>query len=182
MNTQCLHKTLWTSVSVSLCLVDTICYVMSVDTFYNEKVLEAWEVSPSPNITVQCSIDVKIEEPRVHSSGGLAVRLHQIVALLHLEWRTLAVNKRMHILSAVSRCGDHFNHCNGNFRRLFYVRSATKHIQCSWDKVDVYNVTIMLIKVMTKVFCKAGRRILQVLSLCFTHMAWAASGHGQWQM
>ena len=63
------------------------------------------------------------------------------------------------------------NHCNGNFRRLFYARSATKHIQCSWDKVDVYNV-IMLIKVMTKVFSKAGRR----MSLFFTHMAsaWVA--------
>ena len=28
---------------------------------------------PSPSITVQCSIDVKIEEPRVHSSGTLRV-------------------------------------------------------------------------------------------------------------
>ena len=54
------------------------------------------------------------------------------------------------------------------------MRSATKHIQCSWDKVDVFNV-MMLIKVMTKVFSKAGGRIIQVLSLCYTHMAsaWA---------
>ena len=50
------------------------------------------------------------------------------------------------------------------------MRSATKHIQCSWDKVDVFNV-MMLIKVMTKVFSKAGGRIIQVLSLCYTHMA-----------